>query len=331
MSRGSRLGWVLPPLVALLAACGEPTAQPRVVRLDAAGAIADEAALVALSQRFYGRFPDQFDMVVFFGTREMVPGYSFYLPVQNDTPGLGYEIDGSEFFDDSTLMGSGGRLQGVIWMGPDWIGSPDAEGPDSVLGVLAHETGHRFGAMLHYDAGGKSPATDLVGDPYHWSFFLDSGGSPLRGNDWVRVSEGVYEARPPARLTYSPLDRYLMGLLSAEDVGPITLLTQPRTMSGGSDDRFQPWSEAVRATTRVLAVPKTVTLDQIVAVHGPRHPGVGFDARTIRQVWVLVCPQDAAQEEPSSLVERLERLAPLWEAYFERATGTLGKVTVEYP
>ncbi len=297
-------------------ACNEARDETPSPSLWTKSSFADGETLAVLSTEFHNRFEADIDMLVLFGAERLAPGHSFYRPVRNDTTGVGAAL-----FDQGEDFGSNDALHGVLWMGPDWIDASD----EAVLGTLAHETAHRFAAMVSYDDGGKSPATDLTGDPYHWSFFLDSGASPLRGNDWRVVAPGIYEAQPVDTFAYSDLDLYLMGLVSADQVSPVTLLTHPTTADDRPDDRFEPWSNRVDSSTRLYAVPKSVTIDQIIAVHGKRS---GFTGHHIRQGWVVVSHDESSEEERKHLLERIERLAPQWESYYTRATRNLGTIEV---
>ena len=213
----------------------------------------DRAFLIEVARDFYRDHPDEFDMLVVWGSADFGPASSFYLSVQNDVPGIGYEHEGPERFDNAGEFGSE-RLQGIIWMGPSWMTNEEGGGPSSTLGILTQETAHRWGASVHFLDESKGGSSDsLLGDPYHWSFFLDTGASPLRGNEWEHVEGAVYRAMPVDYLEFSQLDLYLMGLTSSDDVEPLALLTDVRAENGESSSGYTRFSRRVTEPLTVMA------------------------------------------------------------------------------
>lgn len=315
----------------LLAACVDrdgrpPTTPADIVVVCTERVAADPDLLAEVSRAFYARYPDEFDILCLWSGPAFAPGHAFYQPVSNDVPGIGYEYDGREFFDDSARYGSAGRLQGIIWMGPDWLTNPDsAGGPRSVLGIFAQETAHRWGCFLRYESpDSKTPSDQLLGLPGHWSFFLDTGFSPLEGNNWQSLNDRMHQASPADRVRFCPLDLYLMGLLPPEEVGSIRLLTNPRRVGGTEPASFTAYAKRTQQAMTIEADIVHITMDQIMAVHGRRDPTVGFSAHRIRQAWILVLPD--APPSAFDLVERLEALRLAWPDYFSEATGGRGAV-----
>lgn len=282
---------------------------------------ADVELLQNIAKKFYADHTDEYDMLVLWGSFALSPKHSFYLPVKNDVPGIGYKNVGTEFFDDSANFGSQ-NLQGVVWMGPDWISnSNDATGPASVLGVLAQETGHRWAATLYFvDQLSGETSTQLLSDPYHWAFYLNTGASPMGGNFWNDLGGGSYELLPVDNIEYCELDLYTMGLISAEEVEPIKLLINIKN----GDDTETPGTKKLKiarvpVATTVEADVKTITIDEIIAAEGRRERDAGYNARTIRQAWIYVY-DDAAGPNNSELT-RLSELQSQWKDLFETATG----------
>src|SRR5262249_40555780 len=85
------------------------------------------------------------------------------------------------------------------------------------------ELSHRFGPALRLP--GAQP-DELVGSPFHWSFWMDAGGSPSGGNVWKDNGDGTFTAvaATPATLAYSMLDLYVMGLATKAEVPPFGVL-----------------------------------------------------------------------------------------------------------
>jgi hypothetical protein len=304
--------WVDPP--------GRQSTAPAVI--FAGSAVADRALLVDVARRFYARHADAYDMLVIWAGPEFGPGHSFYLPVRNDTAGLGYQHFGREFFDDSAGFGSS-RLQGVIWMGPTWRDDTGPQDASSTLGTLAHETAHRWAASVHFLNGGK-PSSALLSGTAHWSFFLQTDGSPLGGNNWRGLGESHFRATPVSEVVFSELELYLMGLMAPEEVQPVLLLRNPRTADGRADTRFRPDSARIAAETIVIADAAYVELSQIIAVEGLRDPGTRFSAGNIQQAWIYVA-KEGGQIHQGDL-QMLGSLGQRWPAFFHAATHGLGSV-----
>jgi hypothetical protein len=287
--------------------------------------IVNREALAQAARLFYAEYPDDFDMIVLWSAPEFAPGYSFYLPVQNDVPGIGQAHFGREFFNDSAEFGST-RLQGIIWMSPDWrTKDASAEDPASALGTLAHETAHRWAAAPYFAEDNGHLSDGLLAGTAHWGFFLDTGSSPLGGNRWEHVKGSLYRATPVRTTLFCDLDLYLMGLITADDVPPIMLLTRPRTETGEPDTRFRVDSGRVTEVITIAADAESVTISQIVAAEGLRRADEGFAAAEIRQAWVYVVSEAASP--PDSDLEKLEAMQARWSRFFDTATRGLGSVT----
>ena len=260
--------------------------------------------------------------------------------------GIGYGHVGPEFFDDGDEFGNE-HLQGIIWMGPDWLENSraggvqadsvgqqaDIVGPDSVLGILAQETAHRWGATIRFQSEElKDVSEALLGSPFHWSFLLDTSASPLGGNAWVALGDGLFRAEPVDALLFSPLDLYLMGLLNAEEVGPIRLLGNARGIEEGAG-LFSPQGDRVTHPVTVRADLIEISIDQVIEVEGLRDAdrqsgssGFGFTAAHIRQAWIFV--QEPGAPTDRGALDRLGVLAAEWPAEFDRMTGGRGAISV---
>ena len=137
------------------------------------------------------------------------------------------------------------------------------EGYASYLFLL--ELSHLWGPQLRAPA----PTPDaLVGFTFHWSFWMDAGGSPAGGNRFRDHGDGTFtvEPRPAAAVTFSMLDLYLMGLASADEVPPVGLLVDPVVPEGVKDPMGQrpvgaatfPWFDGAPFTVR--ATKRTYTM-----------------------------------------------------------------------
>lgn len=289
--------------------------------------IATNDLLINIAKDFYSAHPDEYDMLVIWTAPEFSPGTSFYLPIKNDVTGIGYKNIGDEIFDNSADYGSD-RLQGIIWMGPNWItNTDDSSGPRSNLGILAQETGHRWMALVHFtDPETGSGSSALLEDTYHWNFYLNTGASPMGGNEWESLGGSLYKAEPIDRVEFCPLDLYLMGLITAEEVGSIQLLTNPRTQ--GSDSAPDTGKSIASARTdseiTIEADAVDITIEQVIETEGARGPDTGFTAKNIRQAWIyLYKSNDLAN---GTGLNDLEQLRDGWYDFFREATNGLSSM-----
>lgn len=194
----------------------------------------------------------------------------FYLPIANDVAGIGYGHQRSqELFDDSPDS----ALEGIAFLNdwPYWD-----EHPAEFAVAFAHEVAHRWGMRVHALAKDARPGLLLGRQQAHWSYFANTGGSPLEGNLWQTFLDGQTQFYTPfASGAFSDLDLYLMGVLPADQVSPIQLLVpdQPDTfqdckgakLTASSPPQF---CKPLTLTGQTIAV----TLDDIQAVEGPRSP-----------------------------------------------------------
>jgi hypothetical protein len=141
-----------------------------------------------------------------------------------------------------------GKLKSVVYF------ENRAESP------VLHETMHHWGVYLSPELGfdptlhwGMASTYGVLGgfDP---ATLVDHGDGTVTvgffaewGNDWTTTA-------------FSPIELYLMGFVGAEEVAPITLLANAQYVSG--DD----------TTVTIQAEQQTVSIDDIIAKHGPRTP-----------------------------------------------------------
>jgi hypothetical protein len=272
---------------------------------------------VAVARKFYATHGDEYQQLVIYTSRRLVPAgtFSFEQTVHNTDAGIGAPQD-----DFSRDYGSGGRLESFVTM--DQIGKyPDDLnqrflGEDSALSVLAHEVGHRWLANARFRDGAATSAELLGRDDVHWSFFFDSDGSFLEGNDLEAQADGRFRTAG-ASLRYSALDQYLMGLRDASEVPPVFFVRNPSGTD--TDDGREPQTGVTFAGTR-----KDVTIADIVAAIGDRTPRGTPWARAYRQAFVFVAVGGAADPAAIAKVERIRAAFP---AFF--AQGVEGRGSVD--
>ena len=187
-----------------------------------------ELDTVAVARKFYQTHGDNFDQLVFWSDTTVVNdgAFAFESTIANAIRGIG-----SDVFNASTDFGSAGRLTSLLVMDrlakyPD---DPAALvlGENSTLAVLAHETGHRWLALLQFrDAAGQSSDLLLGRQRAHWSFFFDSDASVMEGNDIEALGGGAFRTSAAVQ-RYSRLDMYAMGLATPAEVSPFFFVDSP--------------------------------------------------------------------------------------------------------
>ncbi|MEY2930739.1 MAG: hypothetical protein RL033_1488 [Pseudomonadota bacterium] len=242
----------------------------------------------------------------------------FYVPLANDVRGIGYgHEDGRELFDDTPDS----ALEGVAFLNdwPYW-----RTRPEELHGSFHHELGHRWGARVLADIPAGAEYELLGRGREHWSYFLDTRGSPHEGNVWRGDESGWHSQTPPHGSQFSSLDLYLMGVATPAEVEPFELLLQPSTSA--LDCRGRPVTSASPPqgcqSIDLQAQPAQLTIDAILAREGPREPA----ARTApRSVSVLALVLDSAQF-PLGPSDCRELGSVLGQRFSEFEQGTRGRL-----
>jgi hypothetical protein len=206
-----------------------------------------DASCAAL-RAFYSIFPDAFDLAVVMPGRSMFSSGEFRetvsqtLRTANDVEHIGVPI-----YNDAASCGSAGRLRGVVMQPFGSIDLLDLE----VLNVWGIDIGIPFNLVQPAGLGSLSwnPLCDVGGQLASYCTAEDGAVGRLAAN-----GDGTWRLVPvDENELYSPLELYIMGLVPAEDVPPIHILSEPDLTN----------SERVTA-----ASVQTVTLDDIIAAHG---------------------------------------------------------------
>jgi hypothetical protein len=279
-----------------------------------------ELDTVAVARKFYQTHPDNFDQLVFWADTTVVDGgtFAFESTVANAIRGIGAEV-----FNASTDFGSAGRLSSLLVMDrlskyPD---DPAALvlGENSTLAVLAHETGHRWLALLQFrNASGQTSDMLLGRQRAHWSFFFDSDASVMEGNDIEALGGGSFRTVGAAQ-RYSRLDMYAMGLATPAEVGTFFYVDSPINVQPDRDRESAPRTGVTFSGTR-----RDVLLQDVIDVLGARQPTAAESPRQHRQAFVYIISRGAT---PGADVQKLDRIRRDWPAFFQRATE--GRMTVE--
>ena len=252
----------------------------RVANLQISPAIYDELAVGTtsphikdLTRIILQYFSDNFDFIFFANDQETANTgiYGTYIPVKNDTAGLGAPV-----FDNTYDYGSAGLLQGVIHF-------PRIEALRG--GPSLHELAHRWAHYL------SSVPTNAVSMTFgHWGF--SSVGGQLGGwspESFTSLGGGLYQAtNGDPRYTsfglianggnsipYSELELYLMGLIPLAQVPEIMIAQNPAWVDQAngifSADGFT-----------------SVSASDILSVDGTRVPDYLNSRKSFRAIYVVL-------------------------------------------
>jgi hypothetical protein len=265
---------------------------------------------------------------------------AFYAPVANDVTGIGAmdPLGDAEVYDNSPMS----SLEGLVVMN-DY--GRYLRQPQELGFTFNQELGHRWGSFVRFDDG-SGPSGALLGrDEAHWSFFFHTMGSPMEGNFWStgRLTETHGTPDPttttergwfttttdqlPA-LRYMPLDLYLMGLMTPEEVPPFMLLTDTTTF-GALDLNGRPVAPSsppeVDGPVELQGTPQWITVDEIIAAHGPRNPPASDQPRTQTIAFVLIVRPDQAHDQQlvDNFADLVDRAVGGW------ATATGGRASLD--
>ena len=272
-----------------------------------------ELDTVAVTQTFYRTHPDSYDqLVIWTDTRLIQDAFAFESTVANEIRGIGIDL-----FDFSSAFGSGGRLRSYAIM--DFLGKyPDDPqqrflGENNTVSVLGQEVGHRWLAYFNFRDHNRQESDALLGrQQAHWSFFMDSDGSVMEGNDIEDLGGGAFRTIGAVR-RYSRLDQYAMGLVPPTDVPPFFYVADPVNLSEPKDRESGPDIGVTFSGTR-----RDVLIDDVIAVHGARMPAAAESPRIHRQAFVYVI--GAGRTVDDGQVAKLDRIRRQWEEFFAAAT-----------
>jgi hypothetical protein len=258
-------------------------------------------------------------LVVVLATRPLICGDIFYRALANDVRGIGYAHEATgELFDQTPNS----RLEGMAFLNdfPYWQAHPAEFQND-----FNHELAHRWGARVHARIDGAD-STELLGrDRQHWSYFLESGGSPLEGNIWSDEGGGLYRADTPLGPgRFSDLDLYAMGVLPPSRVGAQQLLV-PLAPGDASDCL----GHALTATSppqscgpyETQATPVTFGIEDVIAAEGNRDPPAGATPVTVVIAVVVLATGTAPLDRATC--QALTDAVPARIADFTTASGGL--------
>ncbi|HSE39761.1 MAG TPA: hypothetical protein VLH08_03270 [Acidobacteriota bacterium] len=283
----------------------------------------------ALMKSVYSNISDDFDFVTLASNFDLnpVPGaQAFAINVQNEVLGIGNPAQhGNSVFRDHKKYGSAGQLQNITFLGNihQYPSDPDAQIPDtytSLLQVLAHEVGHRWLSYISVQADGKNDLRILGRDNTHWSFFLDTDGSFLEGNEISKRGSNSFVTSKPFQ-GYSSLDLYLMGFLKPEDVEDTFLVEDARRFS--PDFPFAAGSSP-EPDVNFQGSDRVINIDDIIAANGERTPDSSESQKSFKHLFILITKKAAPVQDAD--LSAIDLLRTRWESFFSDATNRIGEI-----
>jgi hypothetical protein len=335
-------------LLALASSSADASAKPFVVVEDVDGTIAkgrwktiDDVQGVAdpLADKFAAEAGAKPEVLSVWSNFPMNGGAisTIFVPYANDAAGIGLDPAGSPkpplraalLHNDVTQLARRAAT----------AGAPSADGFARYLFLL--ELSHLWGPALRFpaDAASGLTGTELIGFPFHWSFWMDAGGSIAGGNKWKDNGDGTYAVIPqkPGEMKYTTLDLYAMGLAQASEVSPFGVLYEavvPATVKDPYGGEIKPASFPWFGSTpfTVQAKRKTVTIEDVVKSNGARLPAKGPSELTLGIV--LLVAKGTTEAQRQALEDTFTPIANDLAPAFHDATsgrGTLRLLTPPEP
>ncbi|MCB9727733.1 MAG: hypothetical protein H6744_11135 [Deltaproteobacteria bacterium] len=243
---------------------------PQVMPIITAMLNGDEADVPALSRAVMGRLGYEVDLLYVLPEYYAVSGAGgATFNVRNAVEGIGSNVGVS-----AGEWGSE-RLQSVFAMN------------FSDTGPLLHETAHRFAVFLDARFGfagnfwGTSSANGQLGG-FDLDTLVDHGDGTYTVDRFGRFANGG-ETFP-----YGPWELYLMGLLDPAELEPLRVMRDAESLAIAGE----------RETLRASAL-DTVTLADVVAVHGPRKPAFPQAPDQFRAAFVALSSRPLTASEMS--------------------------------
>ena len=267
--------------------------------------------LVSAARLFYQYFADRYDVLALSPESTAIGDFgAFHANVQNTVSGLNLST-----FNQAARYGSTGALQGIeVYAGATATRYQDTD----------HEMAHQWGSDFDWTRiAGISRAGHQPGahSPL-WTGGETLIGAVLFGDRRVSASNGrftIEQTPPPA--AYHPLERYSMGILTADQVPDFEVFVNQDQFDAATSTS-PPIGASVQGETR------EVRMADVIRVHGPR---VGPAPAAWRRATVLVSRDRLASQAEMDywnffaqrLADRRGAGRPTFNNYvsFPRATG----------
>ena len=224
--------------------------------------------LVSATRLFYQYFADQYDVLALTPESTAIGDFgAFHQNVQNAVTGLNIST-----FNQAARFGSAGALEGIeVYAGAFGTRYQDTD----------HEMAHQWGSDFDWPriAGIARAGHQPNAHSPLWTGGETLIGAVLLGDRRVAVSTGgftIEQTPPPA--SFHPLERYSMGLLTADQVPDFDVFVD-QAQFDATTSTSPPVGTPVQGETR------PVSMADVIRVHGPR---IGPAPTVWRRATVLV-------------------------------------------
>jgi MYXO-CTERM domain-containing protein len=173
-------------------------------------------------------------------------------------------------------------------------GTPDAAVSDASTADVVGDASITPLARDSLLGRGNQNGAGMVTNRSHWSYFFNSGGSPMEGNAWTEYASGLFRTERPT-FRFSPIDLYTMGLIPASEVPTTFLIADPQNVPRNVTRDSAP--EYYNRQVMIRGRRVDVSIDDLVRANGPRVPAYPTAQRDLDVVWVLLAPADAVNDE----------------------------------
>lgn len=297
-----------------------------------------------------GRLGDNFDFITVWTTFPDPNVAAYYLPLRQDTRGLGEcDLNRGRTFGCEFDQTGGLQLQGVVFMNSistwqqwdrDFDGTqhPLDSFDSAIYSTLGQEVAHRWGSGLRFvDPRNGSVSNKLLGrDGSHWAAFVDTDASVMDGWDWAPPVDGRFDLVNDMDV-FSTLDLYTMGALPVAAARPFFVIDNAvfDENDGLNIDGDRIPGDAVLA----FGLPSVslmeqlgidlgargekvdLTIQDIVDAEGNRCPDPDHTQKSFRQAIVLVTRSGQTAAQAAADVEDLQVVADTWERWWSDRTG----------
>lgn len=313
-------------LVDLSAQAGSSTVHSGIV--GEVFALSQDINLPAVAQYFYRSHQDAYDGLIVFADFFLLldNATAFAVPLRNNVQGI-MNTTNQPIYDYGAEYGSAASLQVMVNMGMlgQYPFDPIATGAlrtNSTVSILGQEFGHRWLSFID-----TRDHTLLGRDDAHWSFFNNTLGSVMEGNEILDLGNNRFRTIG-ATYRYSPMDQYVMGLRSAAEVPPWFVVANPQISAFPPDFPFSCRGDLRTCPPYIgldfSGVRREVTVDQLISDVGPRVPSSAQSQKNFRVAFILLT-QMGQSPQPGSLA-KVDSIRSAWEGFF--ATAVEGRATM---
>ncbi len=290
----------------------------------------EELDLTSISASFLQTHRDAYDALFIFSdfTLDLGNAFAYEIPVRNDIQGI---MPGYGSFDYGSDYGSAGRLSSLVNAGAisNYVTDPQEIflGTNNTLDILGQEFGHRWLAYID-----TSPSSMLGRDMAHWSFFMNTEGSVMEGNQIQDLGNNTFRTIG-ATFRYSPLDQYIMGLRDTTEVPPWFVVANPRMLSappGFTCTTFVA-SCAPAVGVEFSGTRRDLTINNVISIAGARVPSAANSQKDFSVAFILITRQ--GQEANGKSITHIENVRRQWEQFFVSAVDGRATMTTSllYP